>query len=585
MTEIDEIKQKLDIVDVVGQYVSLKKSGKNYKGLCPFHGEKTPSFMVNQELQIYKCFGCNEGGDIFSFVEKMEGYDFRQALETLAERAGIKLKEFSRNENEDGNKKMLIEINDVTKKFYHYILTKHKVGKSALDYLVIKRKLSSQTVNDWELGYAPNSWSSLLDFMLNKGYQEKDLLRAGVIMPDKFERKSNDKFRGRIIFPLTGIDGKVLGFGGRTTTDREPKYLNTPETSIFHKENFLFGLNKTRMEIKALGVVIVEGYMDAISAYQAGITNVVATCGTALTMPHLKILSRYTKDLTFCFDSDSAGINATLRAIDMCAQLDLNPKVAMLPEGNKDIDDLAKSGPDAVRKMMTDALPAYDFVIKVVETKNDSKTAIGKKKIMEEVCAYLSRSQNPAITSHYAQVLGEKLSISSESILEYVEDHNEEKIQTHIDAAVRLSTAKSPQDYLLALLFTQDKLDKSKEILQNLTPEDLAQSQNSGIYNKLYEYIENHGDLSVKSFIQGLTDQALVKARDLSLWDVGDFNKNTDEYLVELTETVKRIKKESDKRKMSSLTYQIREAEKQNDAETVKKLTEAFKEVSKAITL
>ena len=585
MTEIDEIKQKLDIVDVVGQYVSLKKSGKNYKGLCPFHGEKTPSFMVNQELQIYKCFGCNEGGDIFSFVEKMEGYDFRQALETLAERAGIKLKEFSRNENEDGNKKMLIEINDVTKKFYHYILTKHKVGKSALDYLVIKRKLSSQTVNDWELGYAPNSWSSLLDFMLNKGYQEKDLLRAGVIMPDKFERKSNDKFRGRIIFPLTGIDGKVLGFGGRTTTDREPKYLNTPETSIFHKENFLFGLNKTRMEIKALGVVIVEGYMDAISAYQAGITNVVATCGTALTMPHLKILSRYTKDLTFCFDSDSAGINATLRAIDMCAQLDLNPKVAMLPEGNKDIDDLAKSGPDAVRKMMTDALPAYDFVIKVVETKNDSKTAIGKKKIMEEVCAYLSRSQNPAITSHYAQVLGEKLSISSESILEYVEDHNEEKIQTHIDAAVRLSTAKSPQDYLLALLFTQDKLDKSKEILQNLTPEDLAQSQNSGIYNKLYEYIENHGDLSVKSFIQGLTDQALVKARDLSLWDVGDFNKNTDEYLVELTETVKRIKKESDKRKMSSLTYQIREAEKQNDAETVKKLTEAFKEVSKAISL
>jgi DNA primase len=585
MTEIDEIKQKLDIVDVIGQYVSLKKSGKNYKGLCPFHGEKTPSFMVNQELQIYKCFGCNEGGDIFSFVEKMEGYDFRQALENLAERAGIKLKEFSRNESEEGNKGILLEINETAKKFYHYILTKHAVGKSALDYLVNKRKLSLQTINDWELGYAPNSWSSLLDFMLKKGYQEKDLLRAGVIMPDKFERKSNDKFRGRIIFPLTGIDGRVLGFGGRTITDREPKYLNTPETSIFHKENFLFGLNKTRMEIKTSGVVIVEGYMDAIGAYQAGVTNIVATCGTALTMPHLKIISRYTKDLVFCFDSDSAGINATLRAIDMCAQLDLNPKVMVLPQGNKDIDDLARSGTDGINKALNSALPAYDFIIKTVEAKNDAKTAIGKKKIMEEVCAFLSRSSNPAIKSHYAQVLGDNLAINPDSILEYMQNHDQEKIQTHIDAAVRLSTAKSPQDYLLALLFTQDKLDKSKEILQNLTPEDLIQSQNSGIYSKLFEYIENRSDLSVKSFIQGLTDQALVKARELSLWDVGDFNKNADEYMLELAETVKRIKKESDKRKMSSLTYQIREAEKQNDAEAVKKLTEDFKVISKAIAL
>lgn len=585
MTEIEEIKQKLDIVDIVGQYVSLKKSGKNYKGLCPFHGEKTPSFMVSQELQIFKCFGCSEGGDLFSFVEKMEGYDFRQALETLAERAGVKLREFSRNENAEGNRSILFEINEVSKKFYHYILTKHQVGKSALDYLLNKRKLSLKTINDWELGYAPNSWSSLLDFMLKKGYQEKDLLRAGVIMPDKFELKSNDKFRGRIMFPLTGIDGKVLGFGGRTTTDREPKYLNTQETSVFHKENYLYGLYKTRMELKTLGAVVVEGYMDAISAYQAGITNVVATCGTALTIPHLKIISRYTKDLTFCFDADSAGVNATLRAIDMCVQLDLNPKVAVLPKGIKDIDDLARTGNDTVKNMLANAFPAYDFIIKVVESKNDGRTAIGKKKIMEEVCAFLSRSPNPAIKSHYAQILGDKLAVSADSILEYMQNHDQEKIQTYIDASISLSTAKSPQDYLLALLFTQDKLDKSKEILQDLTPEDLAQSQNSSICSKLFEYIEKKGDLSVKSFIGGLAEQDLVKARDLSLWDVGNFSKGEDDYIKELTETVKRIKKESDKRKMSTLTYQIRDAEKRDDAETVKKLTAEFKEISKAISL
>jgi DNA primase len=582
MTESEAIKQKLDIVDIVGQYVTLKKSGKNYKGLCPFHGEKTPSFMVNQELQIYKCFGCNEGGDMFSFVEKMEGYDFRQALEALAERAGIKLKEFSRNENVEGNRSVLFEINAVTKKFYHYILVNHPVGKAALEYLLTKRKLALATINDWELGYAPNSWSSLLDFLVKRGYQEHDLLRAGVIMPDKFERKANDKFRGRIIFPLTGLDGKVLGFGGRTITNREPKYLNTPETTVFHKENFLFGLNKTRMAIKTLGAVVVEGYMDAISAYQAGITNVIATCGTALTMPHLKIMSRYTKDVTLCFDSDAAGVNATLRAIDMCAQLDLNPKVAIIPEGNKDIDDLAKSGSSAVKLMLDNALPAYDFVLKIVTAKYDGTSAIGKKKIMEEVCAYLAHSQNPALRSHYAQVLGDKLALSADSVLDYIQTHNQDKLQMQVDTAVSLSTVKSPQDYLLALVFTQGNLDKSKEILQNLTPDDLMQSQISSIYSKLLDYIENHTDLSVKSFINTLAGQDLVKARELSLWDVGDFTKKfdgspADDYVNELTETIKRIHKEAAKQKMSELTYQIRDAEKRSDAETVKALTKAFK--------
>ena len=584
MTEIEEIKQKLDIVDVVGQYVSLRKSGKNYKGLCPFHGEKTPSFMVNQELQIYKCFGCNEGGDIFSFVEKMEGYDFRQALENLAERAGVKLKEFSRQENVEGNKSVLFEINEVTKKFYHYILTKHQVGKSALDYLLDKRKLSLKTINDWELGYAPNSWSSLLDFMLKKGYQEKDLLRAGVVVPDKFERKSVDKFRGRIMFPLTGTDGKVLGFGGRTTTDREPKYLNTQETSIFHKENFLFGLNKTRMEIKGLGAVVVEGYMDAISAYQAEIKNVAATCGTALTAPHLKVLSRYTQDLTFCFDSDNAGVNATLRAIEMCTFLDLNPKVAVLPQGSKDIDDVAKLGKDGVKEMITNALPAYDFVIKTMESRNDIKSPIGRKKIMEDVCYFLSKAQNPVTKEHYAQILGEKLSVSPESILKYMQDKDEGELQEKFDSSVNLNNAKSPQDYLLALIFSQNALDKSKEILENLQPDDLGENQICSIYAKLLSFISKERKLSVKAFIETLVGEDLVKARELSLWDVGNLSQDNERFAKELQETVKRVLKESYKRKMTGLTYQIREAEKQGDAKKVSDLTEEFKKLSKSIT-
>lgn len=583
MTEIEEIKQKLDIVDVVGQYVQLKKSGKNYKGLCPFHGEKTPSFMVNQELQIFKCFGCNEAGDLFSFVEKMEGYDFRQALEVLAERAGVKLKEFSRNENPEGNKSVLFEINEVSKKFYHYILTKHQAGKIALEYLVDKRKLSQKAIDDWELGFAPNTWSSLFDFLTKRDYQEKDLLRAGVIMPDKFEHKSNDKFRGRIIFPLTGIDGKVLGFGGRTIFNREPKYLNTPETSIFHKENFLYGLNKTRMDIKTQGAVIVEGYMDAISAYQAGVTNVVATCGTALTMPHLKILSRYTKDLTFCFDSDTAGVNATLRAIEMCTTLDLNPKIAVLPKDCKDIDDVAKLGADKVTQMITDALPAYDFVIKTVESRHDATSPIGKKKIMEEVCYFLAKSPNFVTKEHYAQVLGEKLAVSPESVIKYLTDKNSADLQDRFETSVTLNNAKSPQDYLLALILSQNALDKYKEILQNLKPYDLGENQSASIYQKLLNFLDKSGNLTVKVFVTTLAEEDLVRARELSLWDVGAVAQDEPRFAKELQETVTRVLKESTKRKMAQLTYKIKDAEKQGDTDKVDELMQEFKKLSESL--
>jgi len=584
MTEVEQIKQKLDVVDIVGQYVALKKSGKNFKGLCPFHSEKTPSFMVNQELQIYKCFGCNEGGDIFSFVQKIEGYDFRQAVETLAERAGVKLKEFSRGENPEGNKMLLFEINDVSKKFYHHVLTKHPIGKSALEYLTEKRKLSLKTIDEWELGYAPDSWSSLLNFLVKRGYQEKDLLRAGVVVPDKFERKHIDKFRGRVVFPLAGVDGKVLGFGGRTITNREPKYLNTQETSIFHKENFLFGLNKTRMEIKNSGAVIVEGYMDAVSAYQTGVTNITAICGTALTTPHLKIISRYTKDLTFCFDSDEAGVKATLKAVEMCALLDLNPKVAQIPEGNKDLDDVAKLGADKVKEVITNAVPAYDFVIGTVLAKNDIKSPIGKKKIMEEVCYFLSKAQNPVTKEHYAQTLGEKLSVNPQSILEYMQNRNDPELQEKFNQPISINNAKSPQDYLIALVLSQNTLDKYKEILHNLEPDDLGNEQLADLYEKLLDFISGKKEISIKSFADTLLGQDLVKVRELSLWDIGDFSSREESFEKELKEAITRVLKESNKKKMSQITYEIKEAEKQNDTKKINDLMKEFRKLSDNIT-
>ena len=577
MTEIDEIKQKLDIIDVIGQYVSLKKSGKNHKGLCPFHSEKTPSFMVNQELQIYKCFGCNEGGDMFSFVQKIEGYDFRQALEVLAEKAGVKLANIAPSQSADSKKYLLYEINETAKKFYHVVLLKHPVGKDALRYLTDKRQLTKETIVDWELGFAPDSWDTLRTFLVRRGYDEKDLLKAGVVSPDKFERHNNDKFRNRIIFPLTGIDGKVLGFGGRALENREPKYLNTQETTIYHKEHFLFGLHKTRMTIKTQGVVLVEGYMDAITAYQSGITNVAAICGTALTVAHLKVLSRYTKDITYCFDADTAGVAATLRAIELGTDLELNIKVALMPEGIKDIDELASKNPAEGKKAVANAIPAYDFVIKIAEAKNDVDSAIGKKKFTDEVCTYLAREKSQVVVEHYAQIMARKLASSPEAVLAAVANFSTSKTET---PPITINNAKSPQEYLLALIFSQPTLDKSAEMLHNLTPEDLSLSHISSIYAKMLKFVKAGKDLSVKTFINTLTEQDLVSARDLSLWDVG-IPAESDKFVEELTVTVKRIKKESAKRKMADVSQRIREAELTKDTKTIEQLTDEFNSYAK----
>ena len=296
----EEIKQKINIVDLVNSYVSVKKSGRNYKGICPFHSEKTPSFMVSPELQIFKCFGCNEAGDIFSFIEKIEGVDFPTALEILAEKANVQSKKRENFDSERKSRKGIIfEINHLTLEYYHFILTKHKIGANALDYVKNKRKLTDETIEKFKIGYAPDSWTSLYDFLTRKKYGVNDLISAGVVVSGNKTGNYIDKFKGRVVFPMTDISGKVVGFMGRTIFDRDPKYLNTSDTEVFQKGTFLYGLDKSRVNIKKEGAIFVEGPMDVISASQAGVENVVASLGTSLTMGQLKVVSRYTKAITF----------------------------------------------------------------------------------------------------------------------------------------------------------------------------------------------------------------------------------------------------------------------------------------------
>ena len=240
---VTQIKQKLDIVDVINSYVSVKKSGRNYKAVCPFHNEKTPSFMVSQELQIYKCFGCGAAGDMFNFVQAIEGVDFPRSLEILADRAGVKIPKSEGFDNQNQIKKKIFQINEISTKFYQYVLLNQKAGKKALDYLLKERKISEKSIKDFRLGYAPDSWDTLTKFLRSKGFKDEDLILSGVAVKRNVGEGIIDKFRGRVVFPFVGVDEKILGFTGRTLFNREPKYLNTGETLVFHK-SFFVPLNK-----------------------------------------------------------------------------------------------------------------------------------------------------------------------------------------------------------------------------------------------------------------------------------------------------------------------------------------------------
>ncbi len=586
MDQISQIKQKLDIVDVVGSYVSLKKAGRNYRGLCPFHSEKTPSFMVSPELQIYKCFGCGAAGDIFNFIEHIEGVEFPSALEQLAERAGIKL-EKSQIDPQSQLKKQIFFINELTARFYQYLLLKHKIGKQALNYLTKKRKLNLTTIEEFMLGLAPDNWDSLYRFLAKKSIKVEDMLSAGVIVQKQSGKGYVDKFRGRVMFPLTGIDGKIVGFTARTMLNREPKYLNTSETPIFHKTFFLFGLDKNKLNIKKEGAIFVEGQMDLISAYQAGIRNLVSVSGTSLTDNQLVLLSRYTNDLTFCFDADTAGVTASYRAIEMAEKHNFNIKVAVIPAPHKDLDDLVKSGAEEAKKALKQSYPAYDFFLMTTLKKYDKKSAMGKKSIMDELVPLFSKITNQVLLDHYSKRIASEIDMSEDSVLMIlkrgkVEGQDSEKF----DPEERVIAYKqNPEGYLLALLFKAD-IDIAKEFAYKMKPECIQNEDIRVILTALQDYLETKKkSFNVGIVIKNLEERLQKIASELYLWDleIVTDTEGPNKMVSELEVTVKRIKTDYVKRSLKSLSNEIKLAEMAKDTEKVEKLTKKFERLSKGL--
>ncbi len=420
--QVEEVKQKTDIVGLVGQYVALKKLGRHQKGLCPFHSEKTPSFMVNEEMRLYKCFGCGAGGDVFKFLMEIEGIDFRDALERLAEKAGVKL--VSRKFEVPNDKQKLLEVMDLAARYFHWLLTEGKSGEEARKYLE-DRKINSNLIDTFNLGYAMPGWDYLMNYLVNKkGYSEELLEKAGLISK-RTGGGYYDKFRGRIMFPLQDASGKVVGFTGRIlpslAKESEPKYLNSPETEIYHKGRMLFGFYQARQAIREKKrAILVEGQMDLISSYGAGVSETVAVGGTALTEDQIEMLARLAKTIYLSLDADEAGIAAIKRAVDIAEKRGLEIKVVNI-EGGKDPDEIARKFPDKWRELVENAIDVYEFVMLKSLEKNDISTVSGIKKVTEDVVPFLAKIENSVVREVWTKKLAEKLGVEPSVVKQEIE--------------------------------------------------------------------------------------------------------------------------------------------------------------------
>lgn len=431
MTDTQLIKDKIDVVDFIGEYVQLKSAGINHKGCCPFHQEKTPSFMVNRERQSWHCFGCGKGGDIFSFLQEIEGMDFIEALRFLADRAGIRL-EYQANEVNNSQKNRIKEINTEAARFFHNFLLKMSVSKPAMDYL-IKRGVKQETMEEWQIGYIPDQWDLLTKYLLKKGHSIDDLAASGLtIKKEGADAESQkgfyDRFRGRIMFPIWDVHGAVVGFTGRVLVETEKsggnlgsnkfapgKYVNTPQTVVYDKSRVVFGLNKAKQEIKSKDLIIMaEGQMDVMACHQAGQKNVVATSGTALTDQQVKLLKRYSKNISMAFDGDAAGQAAIKRGIDLALQEGLNVNVIKIPDGyGKDPDECLKKNPQVWFDSVAKAQGIMDWYFSRAFAGKNISDPKQKQTVADELLNEISLIPYAVEQDHWLRQLSEKLDVEA----------------------------------------------------------------------------------------------------------------------------------------------------------------------------
>ena len=578
MDDVEKVKRKIDVADLIGSYIPIKRAGRNFKANCPFHNEKSPSFVISPERQIWHCFGCAKGGDIFTFVEEYERMDFAEALKLLADKADIKLTQTVFKSKQDEKKNRIYEINHLSSLFYHYLLTEHPSGKKALTYVTEERGLSKALLTTYGIGYAPRQGNALVSYLIKKkGYSKDELIEAGVAT----ERAGRlyDFFQNRLIFSIQDARGNIIAFSGRgLTNDAIPKYINTKETPVYIKGDSLFGIFQAKDAIKKEGkVYVMEGEFDVITAFKEGITNSVAVKGTALTENQIRLLKRYTQKIVFCFDTDSAGTEAQRRSIALITKEEISAGVVVPPEG-KDPDELLRENPVLFKKAIKNEINIYDFILESATQNENPASVDGKKHILKRTLSFIGDIENEIVKEHYLKKLATLLDTSYESVVKEAERAKQPQAAQKTQS---VPTQKKPrqellEDHLLTLIVQAPKPKEAVAIVANIMDNvEFTTQKAQRIFSILRQYFLTSEQLSVVEINKLLPEDLMSEFDLLFLIPLPPF-QNDDAFALEIEKVAKNIRQQAVKFQLQSLSEKMKIEEKNGNEEELQRLREAF---------
>ncbi|MCK4520908.1 DNA primase [Candidatus Parcubacteria bacterium] len=573
---IEEIKNRLDIVEIIGSYIKLQKTGINYRAICPFHSEKRPSFFVSPSRQMWHCFGsCSEGGDIFKFIMKIEGVEFPEALEILAKRAGVELKKISPKARTE--RQRLYEICELAASFFSKQI-ESKTGHEAKKYL-LNRGISEESIKKWRIGYAPDVWQGLSDFLVSRGYKREEILKVGLAVTKEGDNtKTYDRFRSRIMFPIFDLSSQPVGFTGRIFggSKEVAKYVNTPNTLLYDKSRILYGLDKAKMAVrKEDKCILVEGQTDVIMSHQAGVEGVVATSGTALTPFQIAILKRYSENIVTAFDMDIAGDSATKRGIDLAQGQGFNIKVIVMPEG-KDPADIVSGNPEKWKELTNKTKSIMEFYFDTTFSRHDSKTAEGKKEISKILLPKIKKIPNKIEQAHWIQQLAKSIEIKEDDIHVELKKEKEER-PDYFSGEIKkenpvLKTKKQLlEERILSLIL------KSPEHLSLVCKGDYTSffsSQTKGILKRFKAKPDFVKEQDVSPELKDFLNYLCFKS------EIGDEQVEPKE---EINACLMEISLLESKKKLDELSKAIKKAEQEKDFEKVKSLTNQFHKLSQVL--
>lgn len=586
--QIEEIKERINILEVAQTYIpKFKKSGNNYFGICPFHSEKTPSFSVNPDMGIYKCFGCGESGDVITLIQKLEGVDFPKALEIAAKRAGVTLqKNFSpKDEQTYKERQAILTINSLVAEYYNYVLLKHNSGKLGREYAK-NRGITKRLIEQFKIGYAPSGYQNLLNFLKRRGYKISDLVRWGLVVSGRGQ--VYDKFRSRLIFPLINQHDEIVGFSGRITikNTKAPKYLHSPQTLAFDKSSFLFGISSAKTEMRKKDfVVFTEGQLDVISSYKTKVTNVVASLGTSLSPKQLEVAKRYTSNIYFSFDTDIAGETALIRSVGLAHEVGMSVKAITLLEG-KDADELIQKSQSDWEKAVKTAEPIVDHMITRLMRRLDLSSLEDKEKFAAIILPIVAKYPKKIEQAYYLKKIAVILNVNEDILQEEMSKlARESGIVSHADTQRIKKVLESPinvkEEYLLAEVLQHPQfIDIGVRVLKTRYFVSPASRE---LLKKLKKYRKEKERFSLKNFISSLEPHEAAFVQNLLLQKLDNFFEIEDEFKEELNKVIKFLKKIYLQNKVKVIKMQIEDAEKAGESEKIDELLTKLVEVNDQI--